>query len=268
MNAVFWVRDYGPKNPHMRHVLATLASRGMDGRAVFPSYARLADDTGYSRRHVIRLVNRLIKEKWLTCQKRTFKVGESGRGQRCNLYSIAMFAVKDVDQGDAKGHQGALLPCSASDKRSCQVVTEAPSGGVRASPERKMGEIYNPVERKRGHTCPRSMIDYSKISPLVINGVGDIYDAEDVVRAAISVTGDRSITGWGYWLKLRAYTVERLGKDAAEQIFRDALAELWSEMRCDPITKPSAILNNKLKASFRQHGCPVPTPLPGKGKAR
>jgi len=67
---VLAVRDSGPVDKISFDVLAALADQSNDfGESCFPSYATLATMTRYCRRTVIRAVQRLEREGWISVQR-------------------------------------------------------------------------------------------------------------------------------------------------------------------------------------------------------
>ena len=76
-------------------VLISLALRMDEKRQAFPSISRIAHDTGYSDRQVIRTLKKLEKRQLVTKEKRR----DSGKRYKNNLCTILPHWIKGVDGG-------------------------------------------------------------------------------------------------------------------------------------------------------------------------
>ena len=76
-------------------VLISLALRMDEKRQAFPSIARIAHDTGYSERQVIRTLKKLEKRNLVSKEKRR----DSGKRYKNNLYTILPNWIRGVDGG-------------------------------------------------------------------------------------------------------------------------------------------------------------------------
>jgi DNA-binding MarR family transcriptional regulator len=76
-------------------VLISLALRMDENRQAYPAIGRIAHDTGYSERQVIRTLKKLEKRKSVTKEKR----GDSGKRYKNNLYTVLPNWIRGVDVG-------------------------------------------------------------------------------------------------------------------------------------------------------------------------
>ncbi len=86
-------------------------------------------------------------------------------------------------------------------------------------------------EGERGNDSPK----------IKINDYGDIMNPDNPpITVACTVTGD-------YWNSAGAGFFNKALKIIGDRCFREAVAELWGELKSDTIDNPGAILTNKLK---------------------
>ena len=119
---------YGVDNQYLtateKHVLSRLALfGGDDGRKIFPSYARLAKETGFNKRAIIRIVKRLMNKGFLAKKKR-----KKGREYNSNYYTINLETLKSYQNLDTSTIEegGSDLASSPSGSQSLPSGIESP----------------------------------------------------------------------------------------------------------------------------------------------
>jgi len=216
-----------------RAIMLALAFRANEGGLAWPSLKRLAADAGLSRRTVARRLPHIHNTGELFIQHRRRAVNTRGGRQEANLYRITLKPPKGGDRETLPGKQVVSACPKGSVRVTPQVVSACPKGSVRVTPEPKENDQYEPKEK--GNARNR-LIDIS------IEDYEDILNPEhDAIAVALAVTGENgNRQAEGFYRK----ALKAIGPKA----FRQAVAELWGEMKTDNIRKPGAILTNKLKA--------------------
>ena len=80
-------------SPSELKVLISLSLRMDEKRKAYPAVARIAGDTGYSSRQVIRTLHRL-EERGLICRKRR---RDSSKKYRSNLYTVLPGWIRGIE---------------------------------------------------------------------------------------------------------------------------------------------------------------------------
>lgn len=236
-------------------ILLVQAYRANDRGECWPSLGRIATDSGFNRRTVLRCLLALQRIGELLIVRRGHAAQTRGGIQASNRYRITI--------EPPQGRDGESLPLpdkvgtespEGRDTQSHKVGTHSPKGRDAQSPESSEKSQYEPSENRQGEK-PADLPDYFKIDYRnaeipEIQDYGDIHGCPDPILAAMAITGERSKRGWGHWVKILNHGRKEHGPERGVRLFRECLTELYGEIKQGECNKPGAVLNMKLKKVF------------------
>jgi len=257
------VIDHSKTRGPSRAIMLALAYRANDKGECWPSLPRIAKDSGLVRSTVAERLRDIERMGEITIKSRGHKRNDA----RSNLYRITL-AGHDSDSpphgltGESHSpSRGRQIDRNADGGPSATRTPDSPPRGPESSENQKSEPSVNRQSRAAGLTGQR--IDYQTAEiPRIEDYGGDmhalIHNHPDPILAAIAVTGERGKRGWGHWVKILNRARNQYGREVADRIFRDTLAQLHSEKEAGEILNPGAMLNKKLKENL----CPIQDAAP------
>lgn len=92
---------------------------------------------------------------------------------------------------------------------------------------------------------------YNGVSLPQIESYEDIEAISDPILAAMAVTGERGVNGFGHWVSvLNGVCAAGMPLDMAVRMFRFCVSKLYGEMKAGEIVNPGAALNKELSGAF------------------
>lgn len=234
-----------------RAVLLVLAYRANPDGICWPSLSRIARDAGVSRKTVSRQISSLKTLGELEVLDRGGRLSTTGGPQWSSRYRITLLRVEGGVAMPPPSNGGEPLP-EGGVGAGKRVESQCPLGGASVTPERKENSHLQPsTERPAKATgLPGRRIDYNQVKLPTIEDHADIFAIEDVVVAAMAVTRERDISGFGHWVKYRKAARKQYEDEKADRLFRECISETWSEIKAGEVDWPGAILNKKLFEVF------------------
>ena len=245
--------------------MLALAARADKNGICWPGLNQLAHDCGLARSTVAMRLPSIKLMGEITIEHR----GHKRRDGRSNRYQIILSA--PVADSPGIGLTGTpieepreagvvqLPDVGSSDRRT----SHSPVAGPEPS-ENRHGEPSVYRQKSTVHLTGQR-IDYATAVPPEITDYCDIVDPDiDPILIAMAVTGERAKLAWGYWVKTLNIARRTMGREKAEQIFRDCCSALYGEMKSEECQKPGAKLNIKLQIAYSLQRSPQrvqPPPL-------
>lgn len=92
-------------------------------------------------------------------------------------------------------------------------------------------------------------VDYKTTPLLPITDYADLKTCNDLILAAVCVTGDRE--GAPHWINILSKARKKYGKERADRLFLGCVETTYGEMKQGECRKPGACLNLKLAQAFK-----------------
>jgi len=221
----------------------------------WPSLNRIAKDAGLNRRTVSRCLRAIQRTGELLIVHHGHAARTRGGIQESNRYRIT------IDPPQGRGGESLPLPDKVGAEspegrggESHKVGAHSPKGRGGLPPKPSENSQSEPSRNRQGKKptgLPDYRIDYETAKIPEINCYEDIYGCQDPILAAMAITRERDIKGWGYWVKVLNQGRKEYGPERADRLFRGCLAKLFGELKAGEKGNPGALLNEKLKDVFR-----------------
>ncbi len=239
-------------------IMLVLAYRADEKKGeCWPSLPRIARDAGLNRRTVSRCLPIIQRTGELLIVRRGHAAETHGGRQESNRYRIT------IEPPQGRGTQSLPLPDKVGaespegrGRESHKVGAHSLKGRGTLPPESSENSQSEPSMNRQGKKpagLPDHRIDYEKAKLPEVQVYEDIHNpANDPILVAMTITGERSKQGWGYWVKVLNDARKEHGPERAGRLFRGCLAELYGEIKQGECDKPGACLNMKLKTVFSE----------------
>lgn len=209
-----------------------------------PAVATLALESGCGSMDTARRrLHKLAKKELIEIIPRRVPFHSAGKTFYLNLYRLKLPAGGPTRPSKAlQGHTPKDDLAKREDDLAKQGddLAELCKANPMGSPSRK--------QRQRDHAAlpGHFKTDYQRTEVPEISDYTDIHGCPDPVLAAMAVTGEKSKQGWGHWCRVLSRARREYGREPADRLFKDCVAETWGEAKAGECRSAGAVLNVKL----------------------